>query len=467
MRSSGYEILQHTDARRYGMAADRRRYQRQRWRLVGAWAVLICPACPACCLAQVVLPVTAPTDSELIELCRTIARRGGVEARCRREEEQPAEPDESGGGGGGGGRGGGQRKSSRQPKSYFVMPLRGITPTDGVDGCGEAEGESGGYARIGLYDDLVQALRQARQPQPQPQPLERQGPAGEDGTLCPPRMPSLSFIPDLRELPMFVKEAVCNRASKISEAEVDRRLTVAPLGQRGLQSGTKRAMFPYQLEAVRQGLRWGGKLLLADGMGLGKTLTSIALACCYREVWPLLIICPATVKGQWCQELIRWAYINQNELLQLHSKKEIEALDLVKIRRPQVVVMTYAMAGSLSGHLDTLNRAALPRGRAASNPGRQARFYFRAAICDESHNLKNNKSQQSGAVKRLVAHAQCLQLLSGTPALSRPAELHPQVDMLIHKGLGSWRDFALRYCEGKDASYHHLRDIMIMLRTLG
>eukprot|EP01047_Picozoa_sp_COSAG01_P047176 COSAG01_NODE_4483_length_4984_cov_1.930194_4_plen_448_part_00 len=429
----------------------------------GDWSVhglLICPAlpCPACCLVQVVLPVTAPTDSELIELCRTIARRGGVEARCRREEEQPAEPDESGGGGG---RGGGQRKPSRQPKSYFVMPLRGITSTDGVDGCGEAEGESGGYTRIGLYDDLVKALRQARQPQPQP--LERRGPAGEDGALRPPPMPSLSFIPDLHELPMFVKEAVCNRAPKISEAEVDRRLSATPLG---LQSGTKRAMFPYQLEAVRQGLRWGGKLLLADGMGLGKTLTSIALACCYRDVWPLLIICPATVKGQWCQELIRWAYINQNELLQLHSKKEIEALDLVKIRRPQVVVMTYAMAGSLSGHLDTLNRAALPPRRAASNPGQQERFYFKAAICDESHNLKNKSSRQSGAVKRLVAHAQCLQLLSGTPALSRPAELHPQVDLLIHNGLGSWRDFALRYCEGKETSYH-LRDIMIMIRTLG
>lgn len=39
-----------------------------------------------------------------------------------------------------------------------------------------------------------------------------------------------------------------------------------------------------------------GRLLLADEMGLGKSITSLAIMCHYMNEWPLLILCPASLR---------------------------------------------------------------------------------------------------------------------------------------------------------------------------
>ena len=44
-----------------------------------------------------------------------------------------------------------------------------------------------------------------------------------------------------------------------------------------------------------------GRILLADDMGLGKTVQAVAVACVYRQEWPLLVICPSSVKLVWAE----------------------------------------------------------------------------------------------------------------------------------------------------------------------
>lgn len=39
---------------------------------------------------------------------------------------------------------------------------------------------------------------------------------------------------------------------------------------------------------------------------MGKTLQAIALASCYREEWPLLVVCPASLRLVWAEELEKW-----------------------------------------------------------------------------------------------------------------------------------------------------------------
>ena len=46
-----------------------------------------------------------------------------------------------------------------------------------------------------------------------------------------------------------------------------------------------------------------GKILLADEMGLGKTVTSLAIMAKYRDEWPLLILCPASLRHIWPNEI--------------------------------------------------------------------------------------------------------------------------------------------------------------------
>ena len=44
-----------------------------------------------------------------------------------------------------------------------------------------------------------------------------------------------------------------------------------------------------------------GRVLLADDMGLGKTVQAVAVACVYRSEWPLLVVCPSSVKLVWSE----------------------------------------------------------------------------------------------------------------------------------------------------------------------
>jgi SNF2 family DNA or RNA helicase len=65
-------------------------------------------------------------------------------------------------------------------------------------------------------------------------------------------------------------------------------------------------LLPFQIRGVEFALRNEGRVIICDEMGLGKTIQSIAIACCYRNEWPLLVIVPASLKDQWAAEFERW-----------------------------------------------------------------------------------------------------------------------------------------------------------------
>lgn len=58
-------------------------------------------------------------------------------------------------------------------------------------------------------------------------------------------------------------------------------------------------------------------------------------------------------------------------------------------------------------------------------------FHFMNKSQDESHMLKSNKTARFGAAQRICAQARHVVLLTGTPALSRPIELHSQISLIL------------------------------------
>ena len=66
------------------------------------------------------------------------------------------------------------------------------------------------------------------------------------------------------------------------------------------------ALLPFQVEGVRFALHRGGRALIADEMGVGKTLQALAIAAAYRPEWPALVICPASLRLVWVEEVERW-----------------------------------------------------------------------------------------------------------------------------------------------------------------
>ena len=59
-------------------------------------------------------------------------------------------------------------------------------------------------------------------------------------------------------------------------------------------------------DGVVYALQRRGRILLADDMGLGKTIQALAIASAYQKDWPLLIVCPSSVRFSWRSAIFRW-----------------------------------------------------------------------------------------------------------------------------------------------------------------
>ena len=65
-----------------------------------------------------------------------------------------------------------------------------------------------------------------------------------------------------------------------------------------LDLALQNTLMPFQREGVIYGLKKKGRVLIADEMGLGKTLQAISLSAVYRDEWPVLVVCPSSVRLQ-------------------------------------------------------------------------------------------------------------------------------------------------------------------------
>jgi len=233
---------------------------------------------------------------------------------------------------------------------------------------------------------------------------------------------------------------------------------------RGLRSSV--TLFPHQ----RQGLAWllwretqspaGG--ILADDMGLGKTLTMISLILKHREIeedkkaelrmkgldddkeneWngklgdlvkseTTLIICPASLIGQWEKEVENKARSSRLRVLVYHgNNRKCSARALA---RYDIVVTTYGTVQSevksvLGETAEKDCKKKMEDLKAAEDLGtkRTASELLNVAweriILDEAHQIRNPKSLTSQAVCRLrAARKWCV---TGTPIQNKELDLY-------------------------------------------
>jgi SNF2 family DNA or RNA helicase len=70
--------------------------------------------------------------------------------------------------------------------------------------------------------------------------------------------------------------------------------------------------------------------------------------------------------------------------------------------------------------------AAAAAASSSSSSDDDKRVHFPTVVCDESHFLKTSSAKRTKATLPILAAARRRLLLTGTPALSRPAELYTQ-----------------------------------------
>jgi len=85
----------------------------------------------------------------------------------------------------------------------------------------------------------------------------------------------------------------------------------------------KDTMRPFQQHTLNKALARGGRLLIADEMGCGKTIQSIAVAMYYVEEGEILIVCPSSLKYNWKAEILKFTQLQSHEIYVIDTAKEI------------------------------------------------------------------------------------------------------------------------------------------------
>ncbi|NXW48589.1 SMAL1 protein, partial [Nyctiprogne leucopyga] len=182
------------------------------------------------------------------------------------------------------------------------------------------------------------------------------------------------------------------------------------------------SLMPFQREGVNFAILRNGRLLLADDMGLGKTIQAICVAAYYREEWPLLVVTPSSVRFTWAEAFHRWLpSLSPDSTNVIVTGKDNLTASLINI-----------ISFDLLSKMD-----------------KQLKSAFQVVIIDESHYLKNVKTARCRAAMPLLKAARRVILLSGTPAMSRPAELYTQIAAVQPTFFPQFHSFGLRYCDAR------------------
>jgi hypothetical protein len=158
-------------------------------------------------------------------------------------------------------------------------------------------------------------------------------------------------------------------------------------------------LLPYQLEGVGWMLQQeqteykGG--VLADEMGMGKTIQMIALLLSEPRLTPTLIIAPVVALIQWKNEIEKHA--NGLTAFVFHGAKRPQ--DPAELMKQDIVLTTYSIISSLYKR----QKYGFMRNKEKTfEPSVLHKIHWPRIVLDEAHNIKDRHATQSIGVVSLV-----------------------------------------------------------------
>jgi superfamily II DNA or RNA helicase len=167
-----------------------------------------------------------------------------------------------------------------------------------------------------------------------------------------------------------------------------------------------------------------GRWIFNLDTGLGKSCCAIQ-ALRLREAKHILIVCPANVKLSWCDELDKWWPVHPEARIIENGK------DTATATEDGIYIVSYNLLEKMPlRHLD-------------------------AIVFDEGHYLKDARSSRSKEAAALVEQhpTSAVFLLTATPICDRPIDIWHQGHVLWPGRLGTYWQFAFRYCAIEENEY--------------
>ena len=228
------------------------------------------------------------------------------------------------------------------------------------------------------------------------------------------KFPEVKIDPEVAQL--VAREQEWTREQKKKEENIDNIKTKTDTGF--IVKGLKKELYNFQKIGVEFLAVSGGRAIIADDMGTGKSCQSLAYIK-HMGFKRTLIVCPASVKFSWENEIKKWTNLTS---VIIDSKTNISKID----SSINIWLINYDI---LKKHHEQLSK-----------------IRFDAMVGDESQMIKSITALRTKAFRSISREIPHIILLSGTPLLSRPAELFSLLNIIDPKIWNDWWMFAKRYC---------------------
>lgn len=223
----------------------------------------------------------------------------------------------------------------------------------------------------------------------------------------------------------------------------------------------KGTLFNFQREGLDFLIKSSGNALLADDMGLGKSVETLAYLSTEKDAFPVLIVAPLVTLQNWQREIEK--FLKRKSRNGRLLENEPPTTTIIRVGRSEELgkfdfyIINYELLYKRYKDLAKLN--------------------LRTIVCDEVQHLRSKTTQKYHAVKKLSALSSVKYRigLSGTPIYNRGSEIWPIVDILRPGLLGNFKEFCEYFCyinekgkaivlENKRESLRHMLQKHVMLR---
>lgn len=182
---------------------------------------------------------------------------------------------------------------------------------------------------------------------------------------------------------------------------------------------------PYQVDFIKFAAIRHGRVALGDDMGTGKTVQSLAWMV-YAKADPALIVVNAPTKLQWMSAYYRWV----GSVPGMHPR-----VGVLSGRTPYLLEkgVSYIINWDILSDWEE----------------RLGKMGFRLLIGDEVQAIGNPKSQRAKSFIRLSKSIPHVIGMSGTPAMSKPAQFWSLLNIMEPEKFGNYYRYLNRYCQPK------------------
>lgn len=199
-------------------------------------------------------------------------------------------------------------------------------------------------------------------------------------------------------------------------------------------------LFPFQRVGVRF-LEIAGRALLGDDMGSGKTIQLIrTVARLDPFSFPVLIVCPNSMKYTWAEEIEKWAPGYTVSVVDGTKPKRVKAIE----EKSDFTIINWE---SLRLHTNLAPYGSMNLTDTEKEKKELNAIGFETVIADEAHRAKDAKSKQTRALWAISRDARYRFGATGTPIEQSPDQLWSIMNFISPNDFPRKTKYIDRYCQ--------------------